>query len=178
MIWPFKRKTETRSASHAGYTSQMIHARTAYITGTNGTAELTATVQGAVSLWENGLSVADVTGTTLLTHRALGIIGRMLALRGEALFYVAGDKLIPASDWDLTTRLSVPTAYRLTLPDTGGGRTVTALAGEVLHFCIGSDAVQPWLGTAPLRRASLSADLLQIIERAMVDVYGHAPLGS
>ncbi|MGB6317969.1 MAG: phage portal protein, partial [Litorimonas sp.] len=88
------------------------------------------------------------------------------------------DVLIPASDWDLTTRLSVPTAYRLTLPDTGGGRTVTALAGEVLHFRIGADAIQPWTGTAPLRRSSLSADLLQIIERAMVEVYGDAPLGS
>ncbi|WP_298916363.1 hypothetical protein [uncultured Algimonas sp.] len=141
MIWQFKKKTEIRSASSGGYTSQMIYARTAYITGTNGTAELTATVQGAVSLWENGLSVADVTSTGLLTHRTLGIIGRMFALRGEALFYMADYVLIPASDWDLTTRLSVPTAYRLTLPDTGGGRTVTALAGEVLHFRIGADAI-------------------------------------
>ena len=46
-MWPFKRKTETRAASN--YTAQMIQARTAYITGTTGRAELTATVQGAVS---------------------------------------------------------------------------------------------------------------------------------
>ncbi|THF72420.1 MAG: hypothetical protein E8G75_10885, partial [Sulfitobacter sp. SK025] len=84
-MWPFKRKTETRAASGAGYTAQMIQARTAYITGTSGRAELTATVQGAVTLWENGLSVADVDGTDLLTRRALAIAGRMLALRGEAL---------------------------------------------------------------------------------------------
>lgn len=177
-MWPFKRKAETRAASGAGYTAQMIQARTAYITGTNGRAELTATVQGAVTLWENGLSVADVTGTDLLTRRALAIAGRMLALRGEALFYVTDDTLIPVSDWDLSTRLSRPTAYRLTLPDVGGGRTLTALAGEVLHFRIGADAIQPWYGTAPLKRSSLSADLLEIIERALVEVYGDAPLGS
>lgn len=176
MIWPFKRKTETRAASN--YTAQMIKARTAYITGTGGRAELTATVQGAVTLWENGLSVADVDGTDLLTKRTLAIAGRMLALRGEALFYITSDMLIPVSDWDLSTRLSRPTAYRLTLPDVSGGKTMTALAGEVLHFRIGADATQPWYGTAPLKRASLSADLLEIIERALVEVYGDAPLGS
>ncbi len=178
MIWPFKRKTETRSASSVGYSAQMIQARTAYISGTAGRAELTATVQGAVTLWENGLSVADVNGTDLLTKRTLAVAGRMLALRGEALFYITDDTLIPVPDWDLSTRLSRPTAYRLTLPDVGGGRTMTALAGEVLHFRIGADASQPWYGTAPLKRASLSADLLEIIERALVEVYGTAPLGS
>jgi hypothetical protein len=129
-------------------------------------------------LWENGLSVADVGGTDLLTRRALAIAGRMLALRGEALFYITDEALIPVSDWDLSTRLSRPTAYRLTLPDIGGGKSVTALAGEVLHFRIGADAIQPWFGTAPLKRSSLSADLLEIIERALVEVYGDAPLGS
>jgi len=122
--------------------------------------------------------VADVGGTDLLTRRALAIAGRMLALRGEALFYITDEALIPVSDWDLSTRLSRPTAYRLTLPDIGGGKSVTALAGEVLHFRIGADAIQPWFGTAPLKRSSLSADLLEIIERALVEVYGDAPLGS
>ena len=176
MIWPFKRKIETRSDT--GYTAQLMLARAAYITGTSGRAELTATVQGAVTLWENGLSVADVNGTDLLTKRLLAIAGRMLALRGEALFYITDDMLIPVSDWDLSTRLSRPSAYRLTLPDAGGGKSMTALAGEVLHFRIGADASQPWHGTAPLRRASLSADLLEVIERGLVEVYGDAPLGS
>lgn len=176
-MWPFKSKTETRAAG-ANYTAQLIQARTAYITGTTGRAELTATVQGAVSLWENGLSVADVTGTDLLTRRALAIAGRMLALRGEALFYITDDMLIPVVDWDLSTRLSRPSAYRLTLPDIGGGKSATALAAEVMHFRIGADASQPWYGTAPLQRSSLSADLLEVIERALCEVYGDAPLGS
>jgi hypothetical protein len=119
-----------------------------------------------------------VDGTDLLTNRLLAIAGRMLALRGEAVFYITDNLLIPVSDWDLSTRLSRPTAYRLTVPDIGGGKSVTALADEVLHFRIGADANQPWFGTAPLKRSSLSADLLEIIERALVEVYGDAPLGS
>ena len=117
-------------------------------------------------------------GTDLLTNRLLAIAGRMLALRGEAVFYITDNLLIPVSDWDLSTRLSRPTAYRLTVPDIGGGKSVTALADEVLLFRIGADANQPWFGTAPLKRSSLSADLLEIIERALVEVYGDAPLGS
>ena len=152
MIWPFKRKTETRAASSAGYTAQMIQARAAYITGTGGRAELTATVQAAVTLWENGLSVADVTGTDLLTRRTLAIAGRMLALRGEALFHIGDEALVPVSDWDLSTRLSRPSAYRLTLPDVGGGRTMTALAGEVLHFRIGADACLLYTSPSPRDR--------------------------
>ena len=62
----FKRKpdTETRS-SGTGYTSQVMQARADYITGVEGIAELTGTVQGAVSLWEGGLSLADVEGDLL-----------------------------------------------------------------------------------------------------------------
>lgn len=177
-MWPFKRKTETRAASNTGYTAQMMQARAAYITGIDGRAELTSTVQAAVSLWENGLSVADVEGTDILSKRTLAIIGRMLALRGEAVFYIGEEGLVPASDWDLSTRNARPTAYRLSLPEISGAKSVTALAGEVLHFRIGADALQPWFGTSPLKRSSLSADLLEVIERALVEVYGDAPLGS
>lgn len=174
----FKRKEETRSASGAGYTTQMMEARAAYISGTEGTAELTATVQSCVSLWESGLSLADVNGTSLLDRRALALTGRALALRGEAVFYVVEDRLIPASDWDLTTRRAKPVAYRLGLPDTGGGKSVTALAGEVLHFRIGCEASQPYIGSAPLRRAGLTARLLQHLESALSEIYRDAPIGS
>ena len=177
MIWPFQGKTEKRSSS-TGYTAQIISARSDYITGTSGQAELCAAVQSAVSLWENGLTIADVNGTDILSKSTLAIVGRMLALRGEAVFYITDNRLIPASDWTLTTKRGQPVAYSLTLPDVGGGSKVTALTDEVFHFRIGADANHPWTGTAPLRRANLSARLLQVIETALVEVYGNAPLGS
>ena len=59
--------------------------------------------------------------------------------------------------------------YRVTIPDTGGGRSDTVLAGEVLHFRIGADMAAPWAGTAPLRRASLTAGLLHALEDALAE---------
>ncbi|WP_085307945.1 phage portal protein [Planktotalea arctica] len=179
-MWPFKKKepeNETRS-SGTGYTTQVMAAREAYITGTEGIAELTGTVQGAVSLWEGGLSLADVDGTDLLTPRNLALAARALALRGEAVFVIRDDGLLPCSDWDLTTRFSKPTAYRVGIADTGGGKSETALAGEVLHFRIGSEVNMPYVGQSPLRRARLTAGLLQTLETALSEVYSNAPLGS
>ena len=172
----FRRKSETR-ASGTGFTAEVIAARDSYIAGRSGLAELTATAQGCVSLWEGGLSQADVTGTDLLTPQALAIAARGLGLRGEAVFLIR-DRLLPAVDWDVSTTDGVPRAYRLSMPDTGGGRTLTALAGEVLHLRVGIDPATPWAGQAPLRRASLTAGLLHAVETALQEVYETAPLGS
>jgi hypothetical protein len=119
-----------------------------------------------------------VQGTTALDRRSLALAARSLALRGEALFLIGDDRLIPATDWDLRTRDGEPTAYRLTVPEVGGGRTMTALAAETLHFRIASDLVAPWAGQAPLKRAQLSAGMLHAVETALHEVYETAPLGS
>lgn len=179
-MWPFKKKqpeNETRS-SGTGYTTQIMQARADYIAGVDGVAELTGCVQGCVSLWEGGLSMSDVDGTELLTPNMLALAGRALALRGEAVFVIRDDGLLPCSDWDLTTRFSKPIAYRVGIPDTGGGKTETVLAGEVLHLRIGADMNMPYVGTAPLRRARLTAGLLQTLESALSEVYANAPIGS
>lgn len=178
--WLTRRKAEPapETRSTAGFTATVLALREAHIAGTSGLAELSATVQGCVSLWEAGFSTADVEGTDLLDRQTMALIGRALALRGEAVFLVDGDRLIPAVDWDLGTVASRPRAYRLSLPEIGGGRSVTALAQEVLHFRHGSDPAAPWAGTPPLRRASLSAGLLHQLEAALGEVWATAPIGS
>ncbi|PKQ11044.1 MAG: hypothetical protein CVT70_16395 [Alphaproteobacteria bacterium HGW-Alphaproteobacteria-1] len=176
----FKRKAEpveTR-ATGTGFTAEILAAREAYISGTRGIGELTATVQGCVSLWENGLSLADVEGTDLLDRRTLAMAARALALRGEAVFAITDQGLVPASDWDLSTRNGRPRAYRLSIPEVGGGRTETRLAAEVLHVTTGTDIAAPWAGQAPLRRAQLTAATLDAIERALSEIYTDAPIGS
>jgi hypothetical protein len=182
-MWPFKRsskleESETRSASGAGYTGLIMAARESYISGASGIGELTATVQGCISLWEGAFALADVTGTDLLTRHALGLVARSVALRGEAVFLIRGDRLLSCADWDLSTRDGIPRAYRVSISEAGGNRSETALAAEVLHFRIASDPVAPWTGQAPLRRSQLSAQLLQEVETALRDVYRDAPLGS
>lgn len=173
--WPF-RKAEKRS-SMSGFTAELMAARELYISGRRGIAELTATAQACISLWENGFALADVAGAEMLDRRTMALIGRGLALRGEAVFLIR-DTLVPCSDWDLRTRNGVPTAYRMSVSEAGGGTTQTALAAEVLHVRIGVDPAAPWAGTAPLRRASLTAGMLQAIETTLSEVYEMAPIGS
>ena len=36
----------------------------------------------------------------------------------------------------------------------------------------------PWQGTSPLRRSSLTAELLQTLETTLAEVYANAPIGS
>lgn len=179
-MWPFKKKEpqlEQRSAMQ-GFTAELMAARESYLAGRSGVGELTGCVQSCVSLWEHGLSIAEVSGTDYLTPHVLGIIGRSLALRGECVLYLAPDRLLPASDWDLSTRGGVPRAYRLSISEAGGGVSQTALASEVIHIRIGACSSAPWAGTAPLRRASLTGALLQSLESALGEVYDLAPLGS
>jgi hypothetical protein len=176
--WLFKRdKQETRAAA-SGFTAEIIAARESYISGRRGVAELTATAQSCISLWEGAFAMADVSGTDLLTRHSLALIARSVALRGESVFLIREDGLVPCADWDLRTRDGRPTAYRVSVSEAGGGRSETALAGEVLHVRIGCDPAAPYLGSAPLRRASLTAGLLQAVESALAEVFENAPLGS
>jgi len=179
-VWPFKRRPAPREkrASGSGFTAEIMAARESYIAGRRGIGELTATAQACVSLWEGGLSIAQVDGAPMLTPRTLALIARGLALRGDALFLIDGDRLLAASDWDIATRDGEPVAYRLSISEAGGGRTMTALAGEVFHVRIGADPVAPWLGQAPLRRAALTAGLLHALESALCEVFENAPIGS
>ena len=168
---------EKRSAA-SGFTAEVMAARQSYIAGRSGIADLTATAQSCISLWESGFAIAAVTGTRFLTRHMMAMAARSLALRGEFVALVRGDGLVPASDWDLRTRNGRPTAYRLSISEAGGGSTMTALAAEVLHVRIGSDPVTPWLGSAPLRRSRLTANMLQAVESALTEIYESAPLGS
>lgn len=171
------RPIETRS-SGTGYTAQVMAARDSFISGRRGVAELTATVQSCISLWEGGFAMADVTGTDMLTRQNMGMMARQIALNGEAVYLITELGLVPATDWEVTTRNGQPRAYRLSLPEAGGGRTVTALAAEVLHPRIGTDNLTPWIGTAPLRRSSLTGALLHSVEAALSETFENAPLGS
>jgi len=168
---------EQRSAG-SGFTAEVMRMREAYISGRTGLGELTGTVSSCVALWQNSLALAKPAGTDLFDPCTLALIGRSLALRGEFVALIDGDELVPASDWDTRTRNSKPVAYRLTIPEAGGGRSMTALAGEVLHVRINVDAAAPWLGVSPLRTASLSAGMLHSVETALSEAYQDMPFGS
>ena len=181
-MWPFKSKSpnlpvETRS-SGSGYTSAVMAARASYIAGASGLGELTATAQSCISLWEGAFALADVKGTDLLDRRTMALVARALALRGEFVGLITDAGILPCADWSIATRDGIPRAYRVSVSEAGGNTAQTVLAAEVLHVRIGSDPVAPWTGSAPLRRASLTAGLLHALEMALLEVYDNAPLGS
>ena len=100
-----KRLMLKRSAA-SGFTAEIIQAREAYISGRSELAELTATAQSCVSLWENGFALSDVEGTDLLDSSAMALVGRALAVRGECVLLISQFGLVPCSDWDLRTRFA------------------------------------------------------------------------
>lgn len=167
-----------KRSSMSGFTAELMAARESYISGRRGVAELTGTAQGCISLWESGFAIAAVQGTRFLDRRTMGVIARSLALRGEFVGLIGNDGITPCSDWDLSTRGGRPRAYRVSISEAGGGTTQTALAAEVLHVRIGADAATPWSGQAPLRRARLTAGLLEAVESALAEVFELAPIGS
>lgn len=104
-MWPFTKRQKLEKRSHAsGFTTEILSARASYIAGRSGFAELTATAQSCVSLWEGALAMSDVAGASLLDRRSMAIAARGLALRGEAVFLIREMGLVPCSDWDLRTR--------------------------------------------------------------------------
>lgn len=177
-MWPFGRKQKLERRGAPGFTAEIMAARESYISGRRGIGELTATAQTCIGLWENAFAIAKVDGTDMLKPRDLALIGRSLALRGEAVSFIGEKSLIPAFDWDMTTRNSKPVAYRLSIADMGGAQTMTALAPEVLHLVTGADVTAPYSGQAPLRRASITAALLHALESALAEVFEVGPLGS
>ena len=87
-----------RRASGAGYTAEVMAARESWIAGTRGVAELSATTQACVSLWEGALAAADVDGTDLVRRADMAIVARSVALRGEYVGLIEGERIVPAVD--------------------------------------------------------------------------------
>lgn len=180
-LWPFGRKTE--ESRGAGYTSDIISARHQFFSGARGVAEATATVETCVSLWERAFATADVADSwrDIVSPSRLGLMGRSLATRGQfvALIDARGGEIVltPATDWDVSTRGGEPIAYRLSIPEAGGGHQVEALAGEVIDIRINTDPVTPWHGQSPLRKVQMTGDMLASIESGLQDVL-NSPWGA
>ena len=112
--------------SIGGSPPRSLRARQSYIAGRTRARRVDGDGGGVRSdLWENGLSMAGVTGTDLLDRRTLALIGRSLALRGEAVFKYQvragpGERLGYSN-----ARWSARLPFRISVSEAGGGRTET-----------------------------------------------------
>jgi len=174
--WFRRDKPETRSVDNDGFNMLALLARADAITDAG--ADLSGVVSGCVNLWANGLSMAE-TDSDLLTPEVLASIGRQLATEGNSVWYIGPTGLLPVASYSVaTTDEGKPRAYHICIPGIDSSSQSTALAGEVLHIRIGADARLPWRGIAPLRRAPISAGLLNATETALAEVFRDAPVGS
>src|SRR3546814_11683221 len=71
-----------KRASASGFTAEIIAARESYISGRRGIAELTATAQACISMWENGISMADVESNDRLERPSPALRGTSEGMRG------------------------------------------------------------------------------------------------
>ena len=89
----FKRKAEpapeTRAAQD-GFTGQVMALRENWLSGQTGLADLTATVQAAVGLWEGALAASHVDGTDLTDAGCHGAGGAFLGAAGRVLVVCFG----------------------------------------------------------------------------------------
>lgn len=137
-----------------------------------------AAAQFAAGLYGSAFASADVVPangrTDVLTPELLGMVGRQLVLRGEAVFVIDVDggalSLLPAATWEITGASPVESNWRyaveLAMPN-GKMRKRTLPSESVLHFRHLVDPTEPWQGKAPLTRAGLSAELAARIEHRL-----------
>ena len=99
MIWPFKRKIETRAAM--GVTlDYMDHRRKQALTDAG--VNLTATTGTALHYWQSGFAMLSDESATLGAD-TLAAIGRDLCMRGESCWHIRADgsalDLVPVAYW-------------------------------------------------------------------------------
>lgn len=173
MIWPFKRKIETRAVM--GVTlDYMDHRRKQVLTDAG--VNLTATTGTALHYWQSGFAMLTDESTTLRAD-TLAAIGRDLCMKGESCWHIRADgsalDLVPVAYWDELGN----GRYHLHIARVNTTETVKALADEVLHLRINADPVQPWKGRSPWQMMGLTPALLAEIESAFSTASRYAGKG-
>ena len=157
------------------YTDQRVAAAVARATGE--TPAGVAAVEAAVGMWERAFASAR---SETLTAAQLALVGRSLLLRGESVWHVdRGGRLAPATHPVTVQGGLYPAAwsYKLTLAGPTSTRTVSATAGTVAHFRIGTDPGRPWVGCSPLSNSELTRNALAYVERSLSQEH-QGPVGS
>ena len=173
MRWPWQ-KPETRAGGSLQSTEAEIKRLESSAAGIAPTPETLAIVEACQSLWERCIGSATIAPARTELAGApdiMALVGRTLALRGNALFAIRVDgsdvQLIPASFWDLKGNAG-RWFYRLDLAGPSATESVRLPAASVLHFRIGADSRTPWRGRSPLERAARTAELAGRTEAGLV----------
>ena len=176
-LWPFGRRQRPETRNYSSVVTDALYQAAAG--GAAVSAQSTGGAVAAASLWSRALAVATVTPDAmagLLTGSVLADVGLALALDGEVLYRLDGDRLARVDDWDITGTSNPETwQYRCSESGPSSTETRTVPGDRVLHFRINADPRQPWRGRSPLALASETSRLAGGVESALGDEATNAP---
>ena len=178
LSWLWKDGIEHRATQDLNYTDTALARQLGESEGGAVTPDALAAVQAAVGLYELVFASTIVEPldrrTQAITPAVLGIAGRELGLRGNAIFrtdiQVGRDlELIPATsfvvrgsahprDWRYSVSLNGPTETRV---------QESVSADGIVHFRLRASAYSPWLGRSVLSLASATSKMASKIETAL-----------
>ena len=178
-MWPFNHRS--KGPEHrAGYADSVIAGLLAQASGgASGDAVRLAAVEIAAGLWGRGFASAMVTPSTAgplaLTPATLGLMGRELVRRGEAVFVIdvrpdGGVTLLPAGTWTIAGGYSPDTwTYRVDLAGPSVSASRLLPAAGVVHVRYASVPSRPWQGIGPLSFASSTSALAGDLEQRLAE---------
>ncbi len=154
-LWPFGKRTETRSYESLKLGQAIAQADQRPTTGL-------AVTEFCAGVWARGLAAAEVSGeyAQAIDRRFLHRAGRQLLLRGELVASIAtrpGDMhptLRIPTNWNVVATTSDPTEWRYHLYD--GELQATMQHDAVLHIRLNETTARPWEGVSPLVGAQAS----------------------
>ncbi len=175
-MWPFRKSEPERRST---FTDAQIAALIAGAEGSKIVQTATGSLETAAGMIGRAFQVAEVAGPPMLAAglppEVLGLIGRSLIRRGEALFRISvtddGLSLLPASSWDVRGGADPARwRYRVTVQGPDEMETWRDLpADAVVHLRYAFEPEAPWRGLSPLQVASLSRRLSAELAGALAD---------
>lgn len=158
MKWPWQRQQAE------GYTAQRLAEHTDLATVGTAGQEALPIVQACLSIWERGIAGIQIMPNNSMRLAELPMylpmIGRSLALKGEAVFLIepmgSSVRLRPASSVSVIGPDDPEKwLYLITLAAPSGTSTFRVLGERVLHFRVGATVQEPWRGRSPLTEKSV-----------------------
>lgn len=133
-------------------------------------------VEAAVGMYERIFQVVEIQHPTLtITAQERGAILRQLMTNGNAVCKIdmtirdnaVRTRLLPCSDYQVWGDSPSPDRWTYDIQMQAPNslwRQRYVQADGVTHFRINTDYIRPWVGQSPLQKASLTADVIRLIE--------------
>ena len=178
---------EVREAAPVNYADAVVDAfHTAAIGATEGDASGIAALEIAAGAWARGFQAATIEpegAAAVITPSILGLIGRELCRRGDAVLRIAVARgrirLDPVGYFNVRGKSPDPALwhYFVSVPAPSGQEAAVIAAPGMVHVRYAYSSLTPWRGIAPLSWAASTGKLAGNLETRLAEEAG-APVGN